>query len=956
MPVDGPIDVAIVPHTHWDREWYLPFQTYRVRLVRMLDELLPALAGDPSYRRFLLDGQTVAIDDYLDVRPEMATTIAALVADGRLAIGPWAVLMDEFMVSAETIVRNLQRGFHRAAELGASMPIGYLPDMFGHVAQMPQILGQAGLKHAVVWRGVPSAVDRTAFWWSAPDGSRVRAEFLYGSYANAAVIPNDPAGLCSLAESYIEELGSYRLPGAGVLLMHGGDHRAPFTGLGAVVAEANTTQARFRFRLCGLDEYLPTQPVDSLPLWSGELRSGHATNLLMGVASNRVDVHQLAARAERTLERAAEPLAALFIPHENGPGRLLDRAWDGLVLNSAHDSSCACSIDETVDQVVVRYRETVQIADALTAEAMRWLASEVRASPGSVVVANPTARTRSGVIELVVPVPPSEPTPGGLDDHALGGLGTGVLVQCIGETAPEEVLSQIVVGRKIRWFVHMLDSFGLAGEPVAHVEDRGREVIFHLAGPGEPPLDLVPWKERLLARAGDDGVLHIRSIRPGRRTLAVALADVPGFGWRTLEPATFVAFTTMSNTAAAAPGECGGAVTPLVSVPPPPVSVPEPAWGSEGRIGNGLVTVAAGSDGTFEVVTVDGLRVGGLGRLVDSGDGGDTYTWSPPDDDLVVEAPEKMSAEVLERGPVRARLAISATYRWPTHALGDDRRCSARSVETTTVVIDTIVEVRVGEPFVRVEHRFDNTCRDHRLRAHFPFPARVSGSSAECAFTVVERGLEAEGGPHETAVPTFPSRRFVSCSNGVVGLSLVHDGLLEYEVLGEGTELALTLLRATGYLSRREPQTRPNPAGPALAVAGAQVLGPRVARYAVVLHSGTWQTVDLYDIADRVLVPLATAVVGGTFSRRDPVGRALHVDGAEVSALYRGDDGRLVLRLFNSTGATTPVTLDRSGSVVDLLGTELGRFAGSITIGPHGFTTLVCDRPGGDHATVDGAA
>ena len=154
-----PGTVAIVPHTHWDREWYSPFQTFRLRLVRLLDALLPMLEADLSYSRFLLDGQTAVLDDYLEVRPEAAACVARLASSGRLAIGPWMVLMDEFMVSGETIVRDLQFGIARGAELGGVMDVGYLPDMFGHVAQMPQLLRLAGFEHAVVWRGVPAAVD-----------------------------------------------------------------------------------------------------------------------------------------------------------------------------------------------------------------------------------------------------------------------------------------------------------------------------------------------------------------------------------------------------------------------------------------------------------------------------------------------------------------------------------------------------------------------------------------------------------------------------------------------------------------------------------------------------------------------------------------------------------------------------------------------------------------------------
>src|SRR5207244_9399957 len=142
---------------------------------------------------------------------------------------------------------------------------------------------------------------------------------------------------------------------------------------------------------------------------------------------------------------------------------------------------------------------------------------------------------------------------------------------------------------------------------------------------------------------------------------------------------------------------------------------------------------------------------------------------------------------VLERGPVRARLLVTSTYRWPAHAIGDERSCSARGSETVAADLRTTLELRAGERFLRVRAEFDNRARDHRLRAHFPLPAPVEGSHAECAFAVVDRGLTAEGGPHEHGLPTFPARRFVDASGGSVGLAVVHDGVVEYEIVDTAT-------------------------------------------------------------------------------------------------------------------------------------------------------------------------
>src|SRR5271165_4275663 len=239
-PPMSPRRVAVVPHTHWDREWYEPYQTFRMNLVEMLDGLLALLEEDPSYRRFLLDGQMAVVDDYLEIRPEGGQRLAELAASGRLTMGPWYILMDEFLVSGETIVRNLQMGIKRGAAFNGVMEVGYLPDMFGHVAQMPQLLAEAGFHHAVVWRGVPSQITSTGFTWEALDGSTVRAEYLPVGYSNGASLPDDAKALVRRVADHEAEVAEFLI--GGLLIMNGSDHLVPQPFLGRVVAEANALQ------------------------------------------------------------------------------------------------------------------------------------------------------------------------------------------------------------------------------------------------------------------------------------------------------------------------------------------------------------------------------------------------------------------------------------------------------------------------------------------------------------------------------------------------------------------------------------------------------------------------------------------------------------------------------------------------------------------------------------------
>jgi alpha-mannosidase len=906
-----PRTVAIVPHTHWDREWYEPFQTFRLRLVTLLDQLLPMLERDLAYARFLLDGQTIVLDDYLEVRPEALPALQRLSASGRISIGPWMVLMDEFMVSGETIVRDLQFGIERGAQFGGVMPVGYLPDMFGHIAQMPQLLRLAGLDDAVLWRGVPAAIDRNAFWWEAPDGSRVRTEWLFGSYSNGSNIPPDAKKLVELAEDYEAELGDAGL--GDMLLMNGTDHQLPQPWLGRVVAEANEVQDDYDFVVTSLPEYLATQPRDGLPSWRGELRSGYKANILMGVASNRVDVHTLCAQAERAVERRAEPLAALLHDAAAYPHALLDIAWKALVANSAHDSSCACSADEVVEQVRVRYAEARQIGDGVVRDAVHAFAAQIDAPPTSTVVVNPTARARAGVVELTLP--------GRGPLHFVGPDDIARSAQLVGESR-RDTLTTIVQGEKVRWVLHNLRNAEEAGVKMARIDVRheadGHHVEVEHAVLGEPGVDTTELFDDVIEWGTRNETVHFKIIGAPIRTVLFETGPIEGFGWRTYRPV-----------------EGQGPAGPVAA--------------TAAGLGNEHLRVAIdGNDGTYAITTNDGLELRGLGRLVDGGDGGDTYNYSPPAADRVIDRPEQVDVEVVEHGPLRARAVVTSTYSWPTHALGDEHSTSARSDATVPATVRTTLELRAGERFLRVRHELDNPARDHRLRAHFPLPARVKGSDAECAFTVVHRGLTAEGGPQEVGLPTFVSRRFVDASDGATGLALLHDGLLEYEVLDDGTELALTLLRATGWISRAEPSLRPNPAGPYVAVPGAQMLGPVVVDYAVLPHRGDWRAADLYGAADAFGVPFERTRAGSMFGGSVPLeGSHLRVDGAEVSAVRR-EPGGLVVRVFRTEPTEGDVTVERNGApvtgwVVDLLGLPVAPFEGQVVAKPWQILTLRLD-------------
>jgi hypothetical protein len=511
--------------------------------------------------------------------------------------------------------------------------------MFGHVAQMPQLLRQFGFGHTVVWRGVPAAVDRSAFWWSAPDGSTVRAEYLTQGYGNGARLPDDAKALMRMIADFEDDWSSFLV--GPILWMNGTDHLMPQPWLGRVVTEANDIQDEYDLKVVSLAEHLAQASTEGLPAWTGELRSGARANLLMGVTSNRVDVRSAAARAERALEQLAEPLSALYQPEERWPTALLDEAWLNLIRNSAHDSICACSVDEVCNAVLHRYGEAAQIGEGLAARALDRLAASF-AESGSVIV-NPSSRTRAGLVELIVPG--NDP----VDDTQV--LNVRPSERVIGELDLAEMAAVV-----IRELKHNDRILGLALESAATgatLWEVERDEDGELLAPGaRAELDALA----AAAPAGTQVRIRLKS-EPTQKVVAY-VSDVPGFGWQVWSPtALLVDPVTVTGT----------------------------------TLDNGLVRVEPSSaDGTW---AMNGQA--GFGRLVHGGDVGDTYNWCPPDGDQEIDRPERVTIDTLEAGPLRAQVRITSTHRWPAHDGGP----------LVDVDVMTTLELRVGEPFVRVDTR-----------------------------------------------------------------------------------------------------------------------------------------------------------------------------------------------------------------------------------------------------------
>ncbi len=418
--------IHVISHTHWDREWYRPFQVFRARLVDLVDALLDLLERHPEYAAFHLDGQTAILEDYLEIRPEQEPRLGHLIREGRLLVGPWYTQPDEFLVSGEALVRNLLRGRSIAQGYGACMDLGYLPDTFGHTGQMPQILKGFNCPAAIFFRGITADLVPSAFTWRGADGTALLAlklpdetaysNFFYGMQSTlAAEGPID----WDTADAQLNELrtGSEALAVCEHLLwMDGVDHVYANPKTPALIGHADALFSDAKVKHSTLPAYVRAvlDAAPELVEQIGELRHANRTwrfqALLANVASSHIRIKQANHRCQTLLEKGAEPLSALAWLHGGiYPRSYLTLAWKYLLQNHAHDSICGCSIDQVHREMHYRYDQVAQIGTTVQERALDFLAEQVdtsfvNAGDTALVVANPLRWAREGTVVLDLPV------------------------------------------------------------------------------------------------------------------------------------------------------------------------------------------------------------------------------------------------------------------------------------------------------------------------------------------------------------------------------------------------------------------------------------------------------------------------------------------------------------------------------------------------------------------------
>lgn len=866
----------IVSHTHWDREWYRTFHVYRTWLCRTVQAVMEALEGDSEFKHFLLDGQAVILEDYLEIHPEDKERLRNHIRAGRLSIGPWYILPDEFLVGAEAMVRNVLIGHRVCQEMGGWNQVGYMPDTFGHVAQMPQLLRQSKLDSFIYWRGNGDEIDELGleYSWVAPDGSEVLAVQQSGGYCNAAGLGHREIWHSHTRKTVDLDLASKRVGellqvigerarSSVALLNNGCDHFPPQRDFARIMARLRVDFSDVEFRHSDLSEYLRDvrKCGHQLKSYRGELMSGKLAYVLSGVWSARMYLKQLNDRCQSLLSAYLEPLSAYvhFMLGWQYPAGAIAYAWKLLLKNHPHDSICGCSIDEVHAEMIPRFRGVIDTTEETMVRQMEALAPEfAREDAGDrdtvLCVANTLPHRRSAVIERLVILQPCCADV----DHLR-------LVDSRGRELPHAIID------------------------LAYVE-RFWGVDYRLFLNVQPQLD----QFEVYRRDFGPRILRDKVETPltDRYVLLQFVADE-------LPPVGHVNYCLTDR--------------PATATSP---SLPQPVTIQGSTIENAFCRVVVHPNATFDLTDKStGRTYQGLNFLEDTEDIGDEYDYAPCEKTETITAAGIAGAITTYRdsGLVGA-LEVQFDLALPS-AIMPDR--SARTKDRVACRVRARIGLNALNGVVDIKLEVENLARDHRLRARFPFGIKTDRIWSDGHFYVNARPLDRPDGSTwvQPSPRTYPQQEFSAVEDDRGGLAVFNRGLPEMEPLNDGTGgvgMAMTLLRCVGWLSRDDFSTRRRQnAGPTLCTPDAQCIGTHRFEYAVMPYVGNWLSAGVRHACQAWRVP--PLVVQGVEDLQVPGGAGL-VEATSshtaITAIKKHETrDTLVVRVFNQSDTAVTETL-----------------------------------------------
>ena len=748
--------VHIISHSHWDREWYQSFEKHRMKLIELVDNILEKAENDPEFGGFFLDGQTIALDDYLEVRPEKREQVEKCVREGKIQTGPWYILQDEFLTSGEACVRNLQVGMQEAEQYGAVGNVGYFPDAFGNAGQMPQVLKQAGMEAVVFGRGVkPIGPNNevtggqyestySEMMWASPDGTKLPGILFANWYNNGVEIPVDEAEAKVYWDKKLADARKFAATHQ-LLMMNGCDHQPLQKNITEAIRVARKLYPDVEFIHSDFKKYVEAMEKEISENFStvkGELTSQETDGrwTLANTASSWIGLKQDNRAGETALERKAEPAAAMAdVMGKAYPEDQMIYSWKKLMQNHPHDSICGCSVDEVNEEMKTRFAKSRQVADAIYDESVEYLTNKVNtaALPGDgekipFVVWNTSGETKSQVVEKELHL---------FRDYNL--------FVWDGYEAAEKVELPAMVLR---------DADG--NVVPAKIADAGVAFGYDLP---------------------DD---RFRQPYMAKKVLVTFEAEVPALGYRTYYLETAEQAQDVDVVSA-----------------------------DENVLENDAVKVVVNADGSYNLLDKKtGRMYENLGFYEDTGDMGNEYIYIQDSGKQVVST-KGMKAEIscVERNAFRTVVEICHKMMVPSGmdeellrqremCIDPYTRVANRSSELVEMDVKTVLTLEKSAKGLRVATTICNQAKDHRVRVILPTGLDTSMHMADSAFEVVRRNNR----HNDTWTNPCGCERqqcFVAMEDAKGGLLVANRGLYEYEILeDQGNAVAVTLLRCVAEM------------------------------------------------------------------------------------------------------------------------------------------------------------
>ena len=866
----------VISNTHWDREWRYSFQQIRMMLVDMLDKVLNMLENNPEFKYFHLDSQTSVVEDYLQIRPENEQRIRNMVEAGRLFIGPWYCLPDEFMVGGESLVRNLLLGHKIAARFGAVMKVGYSPFSWGQISQLPQLYAGFGIDTALFYRGVSKTdTGKAEFIWEGPDGTQAlcsrfsklpRANFWYEVYRPVVFnrawgvddrefrleMPGTLFHFCDqdhysrdykladppdeyhrerLEESLtrLRDLGKEDFSTPHLFWAQGHDSSAPSHREPQLIRESNELLPNDTVIHSNLPDYVAAlrKSVSDLKIVKGEMRSvkkdNRSASLAGQVISARLYIKQANYETESLLTVHAEPFAIFnWLNGQEYPQTFLDLAWRYLLDNHGHDSIGGCSVDLVHEDMMFRYNQANEIARGLIEKNYLYLSAQIDFSRSdakdiNIVVVNPGNYQRDEVVTAYVDIPQEWSGAYAIDPVPL----TLLMENDKGDVVPVQPISD---------------------EPQLPV----------LQQPIDSPLFL----------------------RMNRHRICFPTGGVPAFGYRSFK-----------ITATSDPKRLLGSMVVTNNV-----------------MENEYLRVTLNSNGAWNMYDKENEHeYSDLGYVWDCGEVGDPWEHHSPKNDQIFTSMGSAAQICLEiDGPLMAQYGIYLEMEIPEASTeGGQGRCQ----QTKTLKVKHTLSLTKGSKRLDVITEIDNPSEDHWLRLMFPTDLNAQKVAVEGQFDVLERPIQPTEDTSEWPEPPLypnPMNSFVDYSDGNKGLAFINYGLKEYEALDDQRRtFALTLLRAyplkIGGVGLQDYSKEQK---------GSQCLGKNTYRYALYPHKGNWETGEVFKQAFSHNQRMSILQVGknrGCWPKQKSFLK-LEPDVLVITGIKKAEhDDAFVIRFFNPT-------------------------------------------------------